>query len=76
MAGGSIAYICSIPFIMPWIVGRWGQVRTVRRALFFWIAVGLSFPLIHLLAYDHRAMMWTGLVIQYALRTCGNMVWP
>lgn len=72
----SLFYVCSTPFVLPYLQARFGSIRTLSLIFACWPIVALMIPLAQKAADGARPIMWLVLTVQIGLKSFATCAWP
>jgi hypothetical protein len=72
----SLFYVCSTPFVLPYLQSRFGSIRTLSLIFACWPVVALMIPPAQKAADGARPIMWLVLTVQIGLKSFATCAWP
>ncbi|RSH91750.1 hypothetical protein EHS25_009119 [Saitozyma podzolica] len=72
----SLFYVCSTPFVLPYLQARFGSIRTLSLIFACWPVIALMIPLAQKAADGARPIMWLVLTVQIGLKSFATCAWP
>lgn len=72
---GNLAFILTVPTVLPVLIDRCGLVNSQQGLILLWPLVGLSLPLCNWIAKEAHSFMWPFIALQQLAKAVGGFVW-